>query len=718
MALRDIVDNDHFAIIFAQNFLMYQRILYLFLGLTLLACSNMNNKHKYTNALINETSPYLLQHAHNPVNWYAWNDETLAKAEEENKMLIISVGYAACHWCHVMEHESFEDEEIAKIMNENFICVKIDREERPDIDDVYMTACQMISGRGCGWPLNAFALPDGRPVWAGTYFPKDEWSNILNQFVTLKKDKPDRLEETANQIVEGIRSQSQLDIVTEDKEYTAEELQLIGTNFIGNIDFVDGGRKGAPKFPMPNNYEFLLKYHYLLKDQRALDAVTITLERISNGGIYDQIGGGYARYSVDGQWFVPHFEKMLYDNGQLVSLNAQAYKLTNNPFYAKKIRQTTSFIERELMSDQYGFYSSLDADSEGVEGKFYVWTENEIDSIITDKRSATIFKSYYSVIPNGNWEHSNILDVSEDVQRILEDHDISEKELENIIDKAGAQLMAHRNTRVRPGLDDKILCSWNALMLKGYIDTYEALGDEKYLDLALKNAHFIKDNLVKKDFRIDRNYKNGSSSINGFLDDYGLTIQAFTALYQATLKEEWLQLAKSILDYSLDHFYNEESKMFNYTSDLDPPLVAKKAELSDNVIPASNSIMARNLFALGTYFYDIEYLEKSEQMLKNMLPQFADSPQPNFYSNWCQLYIDYLQAPYEIAIIGKDAERLRKELSTHYLGNAMILGGTTEGSLTLLKDKLDEEETRIYVCQNKVCKYPVTTVEEALKLME
>lgn len=676
------------------------------------------NTYKHTNALIEESSPYLLQHAHNPVNWYPWGEEALQKAKDENKLLIISIGYAACHWCHVMEHESFEDSLVAQVMNEHFIAIKVDREERPDIDDVYMTACQLSSGRGCGWPLNSFALPDGRPVWAGTYFPKKEWTKILEQFHKLQSENPQKLEEAAAQITSGINEMDAIEVVTKSTDYTDSQLNLIGNQFMANIDFVHGGRQGSPKFPMPNNYEFLLKYHHLTGNTRALEAVNTTLTNMSNGGIYDQAGGGFSRYSVDDIWMVPHFEKMLYDNGQLISLLAETYKLTKKELYKSKIDQSLQFIERELMSDEYGFYSSLDADSEGEEGKYYVWDYNELDSIINNKREFEIFSSYYNIKRGGNWEHKNILHHEGDAFKIVEAYNIEAKELKSIIETINAKLMDIRSTRIRPGLDDKILCSWNALMLKGYIDAYNATGDQHYIDIALKNARFIESNMLENDYRINRNYKNGKSTINGFLEDYALLSDAFISLYQATFDESWVNKADKLMSYAHDHFYDSESKMYNYTSDIDPPLVARKRELGDNVIPGSNSMTARVFFKLGTLLYKKQYVERSEQMLQNMLPQILKSKQPNFYSNWCQLYMDFLSSPYEIAILGDDWKKKRTALASNYLGNGLLLGGDSEGDMALLKDKYSEGITRIFVCQNKVCKFPTEEVEKALELMK
>ncbi|MFT4536512.1 MAG: hypothetical protein ACI9P5_003888 [Saprospiraceae bacterium] len=675
-----------------------------------------NKEHKYTNDLIHESSPYLLQHAHNPVEWHPWSDEVLQKAQFEDKLLIISIGYAACHWCHVMEHESFEDSLVAKIMNDNFICIKVDREERPDVDDVYMTACQLASGRGCGWPLNAFALPDGRPVWAGTYFPKDQWVNILNQFKKLKEEDYDKLKETADKITNGIKNFETIDMGDGTQSYTLETLEAVKDDFIAKIDFKDGGRQGAPKFPMPNNYEFLLQYSYMTGDQKAMEAVKITLDRMAKGGIYDQLGGGFARYSTDANWIAPHFEKMLYDNGQLVSLYSHAYQVTKNPLYKNIVTQTIDFVERELMNKDFGFYSSLDADSEGVEGKFYVWQAAEIDSIINNEDESKIYKDYYSIQKNGNWEHTNILVVNDQFKSSK--HNKTDSQISAIIASNNTKLMSTRDQRIRPGLDDKILTSWNGLMLKGYIDAYRAFGDERFLDTALKNAAFLAKNSVQPNGSMNRNYKNGKSSINAFLDDYGTVIDAFTALYEVTFDIQWLDKAETLMQHVQKHFYNSTDKMFYYTSDLDPALIARKMELSDNVIPASNSIMARNLYKLGTILYNQKMVDQAKQMLANMNKQVVQSKQPSYYSNWCQLMASMVNPPYEVAVLGEDAVMKSREIQSDYLPNAFFLGGKSEGKLELLKDKLQEERTMIYVCQNKVCKIPTEDTRKAIGLID
>ncbi|NNE27151.1 MAG: thioredoxin domain-containing protein [Saprospiraceae bacterium] len=678
---------------------------------------SMQNNHKKANKLINESSPYLLQHAYNPVDWYPWGEEALAKAQKENKLLIISVGYAACHWCHVMEHESFEDSTVAQIMNEHFVSIKVDREERPDVDDVYMTAAQLISGRG-GWPLNAIALPDGRPVFAGTYYPKKEWVGILNQIVKIKNENPDRLEQTATQLTSGINNSNIIEVKDSAFDFSKEDLMASVSKGKVLYDKTYGGRSGAPKFPMPNVYEFLMKYYWYTGDQEAWDITKISLDKMAKGGIYDQLGGGFARYSVDAFWLVPHFEKMLYDNAQLVSIYAQAYQINKDAYYKEIIENTLSFVERELYDEGKGFYSSLDADSEGEEGKFYVWSENEIDSILGEDEDTKAFKEYYDVSAGGNWEHTNILNIVKDKAEIIEKYGLNAEAFESLITESKSKLFEARSTRIRPGLDDKVLTSWNALMISGYTDAYKALGDEAYLDRAVQTMNFLLDNQMQDDGRLNRNYKDGVSSINAFLDDYALLTKALVDLYQVSFDTKWLDTADKLVRYTIEHFYNAETKMFDYTSKLDPPLIAKKAEYNDNVIPASNSAMARALFSLGTLKYNTDHLDKAQQMMANMLPQVTGSEYLSFYSNWMQLLFDFTKAPYEIAIVGENADAIRKEISKHYLANSIILGNSTEDTdLDLLKDKYVDDLTMIYVCQNKVCKMPVTEVEKALELI-
>jgi len=685
----------------------------------LISCKNDNSVHsqKITNKLINESSPYLLQHAYNPVDWHPWGEEALEKAKKENKLLIVSIGYAACHWCHVMEHESFEDSLVAAVMNEHFVPIKVDREERPDVDDIYMSAAQLVSGQG-GWPLNAFSLPDGRPVWAGTYFPKAQWLNILKQFADLKNNDYPRLEKSANQLVSGIKSMDAIAPASE-QEYKLSDVEDLATAFVKQIDQLDGGRRGAPKFPLPNNYDYLLKYATMQEDHSAMEAVAITLDKMAMGGIYDQIGGGFARYSVDAQWFAPHFEKMLYDNGQLVSLYSDAYRLSKKPLYRHTIEQTLEFIERELTDANGRFYSSLDADSEGEEGKFYVWTSDDIDQVLTDPIQNQIVRDYYNIEEKGNWEHNNnILHISGNLSAISKRHDKSVEELEAIIDNANKALLDARSLRIRPGLDDKILTSWNALMIKGYVDAFKALGDDQYLAVAINAMNRLIDDQQDEDGRLNRNFKDGKSSINAFLDDYAITIQALLALYEVTFDQNWLEKAKLTTDYTIEHFSSTDSDMLYYTSDQDPPLIARKTELADNVISGSNSIMARNLYRLGEFMYVEDYISKAKRMLSSIWPNIEASRQPSYYANWLQLQIDQVSPPYEVAIVGDNAQAVALEMMQTYHPNVVYLGDTKESDLPLLKYKYVEDETMIYVCQNKTCKLPVTDIKSALELIE
>ncbi len=693
--------------------------IFIVFSLLLFGCQNSTGQEEHSaNLLINESSPYLLQHAYNPVNWHPWKPEVLEKAKQEKKLMIISVGYSSCHWCHVMEHESFEDTTVARLMNANFIPIKVDREERPDVDGVYMTACRLASGSSCGWPLNAVTLPDGRPVWAGTYFPKDRWIEILQYFIDLEQRDPGKLEQFATQITNGIQTMDEVPVAKEAGAFDAQTLDGIATNFLKRMDMKEGGATGAPKFPMPNSHQFLLKYHHKTKEDQALEAVNVSLRKMAMGGIYDQLGGGFARYSTDAVWKVPHFEKMLYDNSQLVSLYAQAYQRTGNELYRNIVAETLAFIEREMTDPAGGFYSSYDADSEGTEGKFYVWEKSEIDSILDDPQQAALFNEYFQVKERGNWEHTNILYYREPLDRIASRKGLNIDQAHTLITGAKQKLFEARKSRIFPGLDDKVLTSWNALMLKGYIDAYRAFGEEKYLQVALKNAQFVSEVMMDENFRLNRNYKNGKSVINAFLDDYALTAQAFIALYGVTFDEQWLKKAEGLAAYAIQHFSDEETGFFNYTSSLDPPLIVRKMEITDNAIPSSNSTMARVLHTLGLYLYNNEYLDRSKQMLQRVIGEIAENEYPNYYSNWCQLLLDLVETPYEIAIVGPDAEKKRKEMMAHFIPNAIFLGGENEGSLELLKDKLQERETYIYVCRDKICKLPVKEVGRALDLLD
>jgi uncharacterized protein YyaL (SSP411 family) len=688
--------------------------------LAMISCQTKNTMdHPYTNKLISESSPYLLQHAHNPVDWYPWGEEALDRAKKENKLLLISIGYSSCHWCHVMEHESFEDTTVAAFMNAHFINIKVDREERPDIDDVYMTACQLSSGGSCGWPLNSFALPDGRPVWAGTYFPKTKWLEVLDYFRKTWAEESDKMEDYGSRLVAGVRDNGLDSVLAQDQlEFTQKDIHDLAKQFMDRTDPQMGGRRGSPKFPMPNNWLYLMHYASRYQDAKAKELLLTTLDRMMMGGIYDQLEGGFARYSTDSLWLVPHFEKMLYDNGQLVSLYAQAYAWTGRKEYMDIVRQTTNFVDAYWSDPSGGFYSSFDADSEGEEGKFYVWTTDELNELIPEGVDRDMFYVYNDIRPAGNWEHkNNILQRHRRAEEVAKQFKITTEAFLASISKTNDVLLEKRKTRIAPGLDDKILTSWNGLMLQGYIDAYKASGEEAYLERARKNADFIVREMMKVNFRLDRNYKNGKSTINGFLDDYAITIQAFISMYQATFEVKWLEHAKGLTQHVLDHFDGDPSGFFYFTSDLDPPLVARRIDFGDNVIPSANSIMARNLLVLGDLNFNEAYTDRAKRMFDQVWPRLKKDGQPSFYSNWCQLMLALHKPPFEIAIVGSAYQEPLSEFLGMYLPDALFLGGPDEGDLPLLKYKLSEGETLIYVCQNKTCKRPTPSVQEALTLL-
>ena len=675
--------------------------------------------HKHTNQLINETSPYLLQHAHNPVNWQAWSTETLQKAKKENKLLLISIGYAACHWCHVMEHECFEDIEVAKLMNENFVNIKVDREERPDVDHIYMDALQMMTGSG-GWPLNIVALPDGRPFWGATYVKKENWTKVLSQLSELFHQDPGKILEYAQNMAEGIQAINLVENNATSDIFSQNEIDDTVKNWSRYFDTKMGGYNRAPKFMMPVNLNFLLHYATAQKNEAIIDYVNTTLTKMAWGGIFDHVGGGFSRYSVDTKWHVPHFEKMLYDNGQLVSLYSQAYAATQDELYRDVVDQTIGFVERELMDDSYGFYSSLDADStndagELEEGTYYVWKEEELKSLLGE--IFTIFKDYFNINSYGHWEHGNyvlIRDASE--EKIAEKHAISVEKLNFTITDALEVLKKERNQRSRPRLDDKILTSWNGLLLKGLTDAYRYIGNKKYLQLALNNADFIIKNLVKKDGGLFHNHKNGKSTINGYLEDYASIIDAFIGLYEVTFDEKWLQRSKTLTEYCLDNFFDAQSGMFFFTSKADDFVIRRTIETSDNVVPASNSIMAKNLFRLSRFFPETEYEIMALQQLKNVQGNFEKNAQS--YANWLQLAL-YANHPfYEIAIVGDEFEIKAGEISRHYLPNSIFAATKKKSELSILQNRFSEDNTFIYVCQHGACKLPVTQTEKVLSQLQ
>jgi uncharacterized protein len=666
-------------------------------------------KQKKPNKLINESGPYLLQHAYNPVEWYAWNDDALSKAKKENKPLIISIGYAACHWCHVMEHESFEDEEVAKLMNENFVSIKVDREERPDIDQVYMDAAYLITGRG-GWPLNVVALPDGRPIFAGTYFPKEQWKQVLKYFRDNYSKETETIEKEADKLTQALRTVYIPGLNEKENLFSREEIDNAFQKIINIIDFEEGGTKGAPKFPLPGIFESLLQFNYHTENENALQAVELTLDKIATGGIYDHIGGGFARYSTDNVWKVPHFEKMLYDNAQLVSLYSNVFKVTKKNLYKEVIYQTLEFVERELSDSSGGFYSSLDADSEGVEGKYYLWNEKEIEKLLGN--DSKFFCEYFNVIEKGNWEDGNILFINSDKKDILKKYNLDEKSFDEKIQKSKRILLNERLKRIKPGLDDKILTSWNALMIKAFSDAYSAFGEQRFLQRAVTCGDFIKNKMMNEDGKLFRNYKNNKSTINGFLDDYSFTIEAFISLYQITFDEKWIYDAKILADYTIKHFHHSESGLFFYKSDQDEPLIARKMELSDNVIPSSNASLATALIKLSKYFYSENYEATAEKMILTMKQSAQQNPA--FHFQWLITSATKAYPLHEVVMTGEDIHELKSKFLERYLPNIILAGSAVESSLGLLENRIVQGKTMIYICQNKACNLPTENFETAV----
>lgn len=666
------------------------------------------------NRLSKANSPYLQQHSRNPVDWYEWGEEALRKARSENRPVIISIGYAACHWCHVMARESFMDPEVAALMNAHFVSIKVDREERPDLDQIYMDACQIISGNG-GWPLNAFALPDGRPFFAGTYFTKKQWLALLTEISALYTNRFQDIERQAESLTSGIKNHS---IISEKKDEEHDPLMDVYSNLFPAweklIDSDHGGFNGVPKFIMPAGWEFILQYHYFTKDIAPLMAVTGTLDKISKGGIYDHVGGGFFRYSVDKYWKVPHFEKMLYDNAQLVSLFSHAFQVTGNSVYSETVAQTLQFIQRELMRPEGGFYSSINADSEGEEGKFYCWQTEELRPAI-DPRFRDLMFELYRITPEGNWEEGkNILHIRDSAEELSSRYGLTPDQFIQIRKETDQTLFEIRNRRIRPTTDDKILTSWNALMITGFIDACHALGNDNYLKIALSNAWFLESTMTNPEGQVFRVFRNGKIAVSGFLDDHAFLAHAFIRLYQATFDFHWLESGKRIAEYCLKHFSDPGSSLLYYTSDQAEQLIARKKEIADNVIPSSNSELATVLFHLGKLFDQPDYLRISRSMISEIQNHLVRGGP--YYANWAGLYGMITMGAKEVAILGDNFKESLKALHHNYLPDLIFTGGDQE-LLPLTLKKSVPGKTLIYICKDNTCQLPVEDTGQALGLI-
>jgi uncharacterized protein len=674
----------------------------------------MMNEHQYTNSLINESSPYLLQHAHNPVDWHAWNEKTLAKARSLDKMLLISIGYSSCHWCHVMEKESFENEDVAKIMNKNFICIKVDREERPDVDQIYMTAVQLITGSG-GWPLNCFALPDGRPFFGGTYFHKAQWIQLIESIIQLFGKRRKDLEDQAGTLAEGVISRDLIKIGKEPGNFTKDVLIAAVAKLEQQFDMREGGFGVAPKFPMPVNLDFLLRYSFLAKDEEIREFLILTLRKMAYGGIYDQLGGGFARYSTDPQWKVPHFEKMLYDNAQLVSVYTEAWHATREPLFREVSEETLQFVLRDLTSPEGGFYSSLDADSEGEEGRYYTWGAGEISLLLENQ--AELVRKYYHIGGKGFWEAGkNILIRSQSPDEFAREQGLHPSAFKTILKPARAKMLKARSKRVRPGLDNKILTSWNALMMKGFTDSYRVFGKQEHLDAAKKNADFLIGKVMEPDGRVSHNWNPEKNSINGFLEDYCFLAEGLIGLYEVTFEEKYLKKAMELAEYAIHHFYNKENGLFYVTSDLDPSLFARKQDIHDNVIPASNSSMARVLFILGLAFEREDLSELSARMVTAVNEEIVKYP--SSFANWASVMINMVYPFYTLAITGPGCLEKAAAIGKHYHPSVFFCGSETESDLPVLKDRFVEGQSLIFVCTGKECRLPTSSVEVVINYLK
>ena len=667
-----------------------------------------------SNRLQSSQSPYLLQHAQNPVDWYPWGPEALRKAEVENKPMIVSIGYSACHWCHVMEHESFEDQVTADLMNEHFVCIKIDREERPDIDNIYMDAVQAMGLQG-GWPLNVFLMPNQKPFYGGTYFPNTQWKSLLANIADAFEKHEDQLAESAEGFGNSLtRSETEkYGIAAGAQELDPDELAEVIAKLSAQFDPEWGGMNRIPKFPMPAIWAFVLDYALLARNQDLQEKVFFTLRKMGMGGIYDQLRGGFARYSVDGEWFAPHFEKMGYDNGQLLELFSKAYQISQEPFFLEKVTETVAWIEIEMLQEEGGFHSAQDADSEGVEGKFYTWTYAELAEILPD--DMPWFSKLYNLKPDGNWEDEvNILFQTKSYVEIATEFGMSELEFILKLNEVKANLLQIRNQRIFPGKDDKILSGWNGLISAGLFQAYLATGEKRMLELALDNLEFLHRKLYINGV-LHRSYKNGKAYTPGFLEDYAQVIRASLMGFEASGDSKWLNFAQQLTDFCLDEFYDKSDGFFFFNNPKAEKLIANKKELFDNVIPASNSVMARNLHRLSLVTYENKYQEIASKMLGGMKELILKDP--GFLSNWANLFLESLIPTAEIAIVGKGAKEKALALQKDYLPNTLIAFSeeVTETAPILSGKTTDSSgNALIYVCFDHACRRPVSTIEDAI----
>lgn len=669
------------------------------------------------NRLAQETSPYLLQHAHNPVDWYPWGEEALKIAQEQDKPILLSIGYAACHWCHVMAHESFEDEETAALMNQFFINIKVDREERPDLDNIYMQAVQAMIGSG-GWPMTVFLTPKGKPFYGGTYFPPQprygmpSFQQVLLSVARGWKERRGELLESAGKVTDVIHRSADLSLAPQ--SITPESLGNALENLSQSYDGVWGGFGGAPKFPQPMVLEFLLREHIRTNNDVALEMAEYTLRKMAKGGIYDHLGGGFARYSTDTRWLVPHFEKMLYDNAQLARLYLHAWQVTGEGHFRQVAEETLDYILREMTHPDGGFYSSQDADSEGVEGKFYVWSAREIREVLGE--DATLFMALYDVTETGNWEGHNIL------QRVAEPAEIAEQfgmdPGEAVAQIAGARekLYAVRSERVWPGLDDKVLCAWNGLALAAFAEAGRALGRNDYVQVAQRNAEFLRKTMRKDDGRLWRTWRESSEpKYNAFLEDYAYLAEGLLALYQTTFEERWFAWAHELVDLILEHFRDTNNGGFYDVSDDHEQLIQRPKDVQDNAVPSGNAMAAHALLKLSLYKGDLTYWDIAHEAVARMSSLMVRYPAG--FGEWLNVTSFILGEPLEIALVGSmdELEPMLKVVWDGFRPNQVIAAAEdvsgTNIPLLAERSKVNGSATA-YVCQRFVCKVPVITASD------
>ncbi len=717
--------------------------------------ANQPHVHKHTNRLISETSPYLLQHAHNPVDWYPWGEEALEKARREDKPILLSVGYSACHWCHVMERESFENEQMAALMNQYFVSIKVDREERPDIDSIYMQALQTMTRQG-GWPMTMFLTPEGKPFYGGTYFPPQDrsygrgtrmpgFSSILVSVAKAYRERRQEIEEQASELAEHLQEQSNALLQRNVHAFahaSAPNVDLLsgaGGKLEEAFDRSEGGFGNAPKFPNTMALEFLLRLHlHRLRGEIStplapeklgeLKMVELTLQRMANGGIYDQLGGGFHRYSVDTHWLVPHFEKMLYDNALLSRVYLHAYLVTGNAFYRRIVEETLDYVVREMTSSEGGFYSTQDADSEGVEGKFFLWTPSEVEHELAPQ-DAKLFEAYYDVTSGGNFEGKNILHVPRAADEVAQAVQVDVDALRASLEGSRKTLLATRERRVKPDRDEKILTSWNGLMLRSfaeaarYLKPVEGGGEPRpYLQVAMQNAEFLLGRL-RQDGRLLRSYKDGRARFNGYLEDYVFLADGLLALYEASFEPRWFQAARNLVDQAIVLFADERNGGFFDTGSDHEVLINRPKDIMDNATPSGNSVAMDVLLKLATFTGESTYRQQADDYLQSVADNVVRYPQ--FFGHVLGALDFALSASKEIAIVGSlqrdDTRALLDVVNTRYLPNS-VLACTDEETqseiVPLLVDRVAlGGQATAYVCQNFACQSPVTTAEDLAKLI-